>query len=244
LIKTLLSGSLAKGTALKTLNDIDIAFYVKGEKVPSKERELLEWLAQRVREAYPQMKADQIKVNRHSICISYAVSGLNVDIVPVQYCGDPDDRGYLFPFDGGEPVLTSIPLHLQFIRIRKPPSLPHNQRRRQRRRRNPHWSNPPRRRKQPLRRRSQPNPQREPAHRLPRLFQKGEPCSSSPTNLRLPSGSKPSVAGILLLLVTYGLRAHEVARLTLDDVDWKHERLQVLERKAGQPRIVPGDMGV
>ena len=119
LIKTLLSGSLAKGTALKTLNDIDIAFYVKGEKAPSKERELLEWLAQRVREAYPQMKADQIKVNRHSVCISYAVSGLNVDIVPVQYCGDPDDRGYLFPFDGGDPVLTSIPLHLQFIRIRK-----------------------------------------------------------------------------------------------------------------------------
>src|SRR5271168_2093486 len=41
LIKTLLSGSLAKGTALKTLNDIDIAFYVKAEKAPSKERDLL-----------------------------------------------------------------------------------------------------------------------------------------------------------------------------------------------------------
>lgn len=119
LIKTLLSGSLAKGTALKTLNDIDVAFYVKGEKVPSKERDLLEWLAQRVREAYPQMKPDQIKVNRHSVCVSYAVSALNVDIVPVQYCGDPDDRGYLFPFDGGEPVLTSIPLHLKFTRLRK-----------------------------------------------------------------------------------------------------------------------------
>lgn len=119
LIKTLLSGSLAKGIALKTLNDIDVAFYVKGEKVPSKERDLLEWLAQRVREAYPQMKPDQIKVNRHSVCVSYAVSGLNVDIVPVQYCGDPDDRGYLFSFDGGEPVLTSIPLHLKFIRLRK-----------------------------------------------------------------------------------------------------------------------------
>lgn len=119
LIKTLLSGSLAKGTALKTLNDIDVAFYVKGDKAPSKERELLEWLAQRIREAYPQMKPDQIKVNRHSVCVSYAVSGLNVDIVPVQYCGDPDDRGYLFPFDGGEPVLTSIPLHLKFIRLRK-----------------------------------------------------------------------------------------------------------------------------
>ena len=35
LIKTLLSGSLAKGTALKTLNDVDVAFYVKAEKTPS-----------------------------------------------------------------------------------------------------------------------------------------------------------------------------------------------------------------
>jgi len=31
LIKTLLSGSLAKGTALRTLNDIDVAFYVKAD---------------------------------------------------------------------------------------------------------------------------------------------------------------------------------------------------------------------
>jgi tRNA nucleotidyltransferase (CCA-adding enzyme) len=119
LIKTLLSGSLAKGTALKTLNDIDVAFYVKAEKTPKAEPELLEWLAKRLREAYPQMKPDQIKPNRHSVCIKFAVSGLNVDVVPVQYMGDPDDRGYLFAFDGGEPVLTSIPLHLKFIRKRK-----------------------------------------------------------------------------------------------------------------------------
>lgn len=119
LMKTLLSGSLAKGTALKTLNDIDIAFYVRVEKTPKAEPALLEWLAQRIRDAYPQMKPDQIKPNKHSVCIKYAVSGLSVDVVPVQYKGDPDDRGYLFAFDGGEPVLTSIPLHLAFIRKRK-----------------------------------------------------------------------------------------------------------------------------
>jgi tRNA nucleotidyltransferase (CCA-adding enzyme) len=119
LIKTLLSGSLAKGTALKVLNDIDVAFYVKADKTPSSEPDLLNWLAERLREAYPQMKPDQIKANRHSVCIKYAVSGLSVDVVPVQYKGDPDDRGYLFAFDGGEPVLTSIPLHLAFIRKRK-----------------------------------------------------------------------------------------------------------------------------
>ena len=119
LIKKLLSGSLAKGTSLKTLNDIDVAFYVKADKTPSAERDLLEWLAQRLRDVYPQMKPDQIKPNKHSVCIKYAVSGLSVDVVPVQYKGDPDDRGYLFAFDGGEPVLTSIPLHLAFIRRRK-----------------------------------------------------------------------------------------------------------------------------
>jgi len=44
---------------------------------------------------------------------------------------------------------------------------------------------------------------------------------------------------ILLLLVAYGLRAHEVARLTLDDVDRKRERLQVLARKAGHAAVYP-----
>jgi tRNA nucleotidyltransferase (CCA-adding enzyme) len=119
LIKTLLSGSLAKGTALKKLNDIDVAFYVRAEKTPTAEPDLLNWLADRLRDAYPQMAPTQITPNAHSVCIKYAVSGLSVDVVPVQYKGDPDDRGYLFASDGGKPVLTSIPLHLKFIRKRK-----------------------------------------------------------------------------------------------------------------------------
>jgi len=44
---------------------------------------------------------------------------------------------------------------------------------------------------------------------------------------------------ILLLLVTYGLRAREVAALTLDDVDWQRERLRVPERKAGHSTAYP-----
>lgn len=84
LIKTLLSGSLAKGTALKTLNDIDVAFYVKAEKTPSSQPDLLDWLAKRLREAYPQMAGDQIKPNQHSVCIKYAVSQLSVDVEAVE----------------------------------------------------------------------------------------------------------------------------------------------------------------
>lgn len=44
---------------------------------------------------------------------------------------------------------------------------------------------------------------------------------------------------MLLLLVTYGLRAREVAALTLDDIDWPHDRLRVPERKAGHSTAYP-----
>ncbi len=44
---------------------------------------------------------------------------------------------------------------------------------------------------------------------------------------------------ILLLLVTYGMRAREIAALTLDDIDWKHDRLAIPERKAGHSTAFP-----
>jgi integrase/recombinase XerD len=44
---------------------------------------------------------------------------------------------------------------------------------------------------------------------------------------------------ILLLLVSYGLRGREIAALTLDDIDWKRERLAIPERKAGHSTAFP-----
>lgn len=44
---------------------------------------------------------------------------------------------------------------------------------------------------------------------------------------------------MLLLLVTYGLRAREVAALTLDDLDWRHDRLRIPARKAGHSTAYP-----
>ncbi len=44
---------------------------------------------------------------------------------------------------------------------------------------------------------------------------------------------------ILLLLVTYGLRANEVSALKLDDIDWGREHLLVSERKAGHNTAYP-----
>jgi integrase/recombinase XerD len=44
---------------------------------------------------------------------------------------------------------------------------------------------------------------------------------------------------VLLLLVTYGLRAREVGALTLDDIDWKHDRIDIRGRKAGHSTAYP-----
>jgi len=44
---------------------------------------------------------------------------------------------------------------------------------------------------------------------------------------------------MLLLMVTYGLRAREVSVLTLDDIDWKRDRLHIRERKADHTTAYP-----
>lgn len=119
LAKMILSGSLAKSTALRTINDIDVGLYVKGESAPHDLGKLLEWLAERLRTTYHQMSPDKIYVDGPCVVISFSGTGLDVEIAPILYQGDPEWRGYLFDRFSGEKVLTSIPLHIEFLRKRK-----------------------------------------------------------------------------------------------------------------------------
>ena len=75
------------------------------------------------------------------------------------------------------------------------------------------------------------------APRMYRLSSVPRSISSDDVRLMLESVDRRGALGtrdfaMLLLLVTYGLRAREVAALTLDDIDWERERLFVPERKA------------
>lgn len=44
---------------------------------------------------------------------------------------------------------------------------------------------------------------------------------------------------VLSLLCSYGLRSQEVVGLTLDSIDWVHDRLLILRRKNGRPLVLP-----
>lgn len=44
---------------------------------------------------------------------------------------------------------------------------------------------------------------------------------------------------IFLLIATYGLRAGEIVALTLDDVEWRTERIRVAQRKTATPLVLP-----
>lgn len=117
--KMMLSGSLAKGTALRSLNDIDVAVYISGADTPKDVAGLLQYLAERLRNAFPNFAPDQVKPQTYSVTVKFKGSGLDVDVVPILYAGDPEWRGQLVSQDDGSFLETSIPLHLDFIRRRK-----------------------------------------------------------------------------------------------------------------------------
>jgi len=117
--KSYLSGSLAKGTALRTSSDVDVALYITYDGEKEVNEKLLNWIADRLRQAYPQMSPDQIKPKTYSVSIEYKTLGIEIDMVPVFYDGDKDDKGLLVSQDDGSTLMTSIPMHLQFIQKRK-----------------------------------------------------------------------------------------------------------------------------
>ncbi|HVX40443.1 MAG TPA: CBASS oligonucleotide cyclase [Gemmatimonadaceae bacterium] len=117
--KMMLSGSLAKGTALRSINDIDVAVYISGADTPTDVQSLLRYLAERLKKAFPNFGPDQVKPQTYSVTVSFKGTGLDVDVVPILYSGDPEWRGQLVSQDDGSFLETSIPLHLEFIRRRK-----------------------------------------------------------------------------------------------------------------------------
>ena len=118
-VKALHAGSVAKGTALRNANDRDLAVYVKAKQAPEEIPALVNWVRDLVAAAYPAMSEDQIVATTNCVNVRFAGTGLDVDVVPVLYEGEPDDIGCLVSKDDGTKLRTSVRQHLDFIRSRK-----------------------------------------------------------------------------------------------------------------------------
>jgi tRNA nucleotidyltransferase (CCA-adding enzyme) len=123
LVKLRASGSTAKHTAIRrksgTGSDADVAAYLRVGDPAVDVSTVLAWLEERCKEVYGKTKvAEDFKPSDHAVGITMRGSDLKIDVVPVLYTGEPDDRGYLVTSDGTK-VLTSVTLHLRFIERRK-----------------------------------------------------------------------------------------------------------------------------
>ena len=96
-----------------------MACYITGSDAPEDVDDLLEYLVERLQKAFPNFRPEQVTKQTYSVTVSFTGTGLDVDVVPILYYGDPDWRGNLINQDDGSFLETSIPLHLEFIRSRK-----------------------------------------------------------------------------------------------------------------------------
>lgn len=118
------AGSFAKFTILRKTSedpvDVDLVFYVSGRSV---DRETLQSLCDTIYELlieiYPNKAVEDFEIQRKAATVTFAGTGLSVDIVPV--IEDPSREGYGWQFDihDGTRIQTCAPCQIQFIRDRK-----------------------------------------------------------------------------------------------------------------------------
>lgn len=121
LLKFRKAGSFVKATLLKSRGEVgvdaDIAAYFNEEILDGPL--LHERLRRLVRAVYPQKQDSDFTVGGRTLGVKFHTSGLAVDLVPVAADSDACDYGLQPSSWGGDPVRTSIPGQLEFVRRRK-----------------------------------------------------------------------------------------------------------------------------
>ena len=115
--RIMLSGSLAKRTALRTISDADMAIYVKSDDAPEDMKEFINWLANELAKFYTHINKENITKKEYSVSINFDDEGLDVDIVPIYWLKDNWDGDLVSQVDGSR-MRTNIPRHLEFMEKR------------------------------------------------------------------------------------------------------------------------------
>ncbi|ESY01401.1 CBASS oligonucleotide cyclase [Mesorhizobium sp. LNJC405B00] len=122
--RVLKAGSFAKFTILRRTNedpvDVDLVIYVSGDNVDGSTLEqLVDAIHKALIDIYPTKSVEDFEIQRKAATVTFAGTGLSVDVVPI--IEDPDRPGYGWQFDirDGTKVETNPPGQLKFVRDRK-----------------------------------------------------------------------------------------------------------------------------
>ena len=122
--KVVKAGSFAKYTILRKVDDyptdVDVVFYITGAEESSKSyKELCNKIYELLIDIYPTKKVEDFEIQRRAATVTFAKSGLIVDVVPVLQHSKNLDHGWQFDILSGAKNLTCAPCHIQFIQARK-----------------------------------------------------------------------------------------------------------------------------
>lgn len=119
LVKLILSGPVAKGIALRTTENLDVALYVTDRLAPSSAGELHAWLLGRLCALFPSMLESPKQPPVPAIAFSLPDTPLPLLLTPVYDDEAPDGGGRQFAKETGQLVRTSIPLRIALFQKRK-----------------------------------------------------------------------------------------------------------------------------
>ncbi|MEX0619123.1 MAG: CBASS oligonucleotide cyclase [Pseudohongiellaceae bacterium] len=122
--KVVKAGSFAKFTILRKTSedpvDVDVVFYISGRNVDT---ETLASLSELIYDAliklYPNKSVEDFEIQRKAATVTFAGSGLAVDIVPVIEDATRPGYGWQFDIHDGSVMETCAPCQIKFVRDRK-----------------------------------------------------------------------------------------------------------------------------
>ena len=118
------AGSFAKFTILRRTSvdpvDVDVVFYVSGEGLSQASLAgLYDVIYDLIIKVYPSKSVEDFEIQRKAATVTFAGSGLSVDIVPVIEDESRPGYGWQFDLTDGSKNDTCAPCQIQFVRSRK-----------------------------------------------------------------------------------------------------------------------------
>ncbi|MGA8480350.1 MAG: CBASS oligonucleotide cyclase [Chthoniobacterales bacterium] len=118
------AGSFAKFTILRRTSvdplDVDVVFYVSGRQIDQETFDSLNsTIYDLLIKVYPNKHVEDFEIQRKAATVTFAGTGISVDVVPVIEDENRPGYGWQFDVQDGSKIRTCAPCQIKFVRDRK-----------------------------------------------------------------------------------------------------------------------------